>query len=123
MTRHVCVKCFRCVSLLLVTLLCSLNVSAAYVANKAIGRFYISGGYVNVQIIAAPTDTCVYYLENFRFNANTTEGQAMHSLLITAKSNNKNITLWYNPSTTPGTNQTNGCTTSTLAVITGIGMD
>lgn len=123
MTRHAYLKAFGGMSLLLLTCLCSLNVSAAYVANKAIGRFYIAGGYVNVQIIAAPADTCVYYQENFRFNANTTEGQAMHSLLITAKSNNKNITLWYNPSTTPGTNQTNGCTTATLAVITGIGMD
>ena len=123
MTRHVYIKRFRCVSLLLITLFCSLNVSAAYVANKAIGRFYISGGYVYVTIVSAPVDTCIYYLENFRFNANTTEGQAMHSLLITAKSNTKNISLWYNPSTAPGTNQSNGCTTATLAVITGIGMD
>lgn len=116
-------KRFYSIGAMLALLLGSLDASAAYVANKAIGRFYISGGYVNVQIISAPTDTCVYYLENFRFNANTMEGQAMHSLLIIAKSNNKNITLWYNPSTTPGTNQTNGCTTSTLAVITAIGMD
>lgn len=68
------------------------------------------------------SNTCSCYGYNFRFNTATPGGKAMHSNLLTAKASDKEVLIWYDASTTPGTNNTNGCTWDTLAVTSGIGI-
>lgn len=102
----------------------SLNANAAYVANAQLGRVHIkSNGYAYIQVSSPPTDTCDWNSEDFRFSYTTTAGQGLLSNLLSAKAANKPIYIWYTSSTTPGKNETNGCTETTMAIITGIGMD
>lgn len=110
--------------LLLCLLLLSLNASAAYVANAQLGRVHVkSNGYAYIQVTSPPADTCDWNTEDFRFSYTTSAGQGLLSQLLSTKAANRPLYIWYTSSTTPGTNETNGCTEATMAIITGIGRD
>lgn len=115
--------------LIAITTLILLSISkvcfAAYVANIEIGRIHTkSNGYVYFEIAGTPpADTCTWYRETFRFNGTSEAGKAMFSNLLASKASGSLIDIWYAPSSTPGTNQSNGCLESTIATVYGIGQE
>lgn len=70
-----------------------------------------------------PSDTCNYFGRHFKFDATIPEGKNMLSIFLSALLSGKEIAIWYTPSTTPGTDQTNGCSEATLAVVSQIGIE
>lgn len=82
------------------------------------GAQYIVFGVAGVP----PSDTCSYYNRQFRFDGTTPTGKNLLSMLLAAKMGGKTIDIWYTPSTAPGTDHTNGCTESSLAVVNLIGI-
>ena len=108
--------------IIVITLFISNIASAAYVSQMEIGRVHTkSNGYVYFHVTNPPTDTCEWYSEDFRFDVTTAAGQAMLSNLLASKASGAQVDIWYNPSSTPGTNQSNGCLETTVAVVYGIG--
>jgi hypothetical protein len=90
-----------------------------------IDRYYVDSGgnvYFGTTAAATLTGTCSYYIDQFRFNGTTPGGKNMLATLAAAKIAGLSVTVWYTDSTVPGTNQTNGCTDSTMAVPTAIGI-
>lgn len=88
-----------------------------------VNRFFVdSGGYVYFGTTLQFNGTCSYYIDHFRFNGATAAGKNMLATLIAAKIAGTSVTVWYTPSTLPGSNQSNGCNDSTLAVPTAIGI-
>lgn len=82
----------------------------------------------------SPTNTCTYLGRNFVFASTNAGGKQMLSSLLlaltrevvnssgTVTSIRHKVTLWYEDSTAPGTNEANGCNKSTMAVITSVGV-
>jgi len=96
---------------------------AGYLVPSPIIGIYISKeGVVRFNVQKAAIDTCNYFDYRFAFDASTPGGKSMLSLLLSAKIANKNVNVWYDPSPTPGTTKDDGCTKSTLAQATHIGL-
>jgi len=94
---------------------------AGYVADQVPNLIYGSTT-IKFGVDNQPSDTCAHFLRQFYFDATTESGKNMLSIMLAAKMANKKIDIWYTPSTTPGTNETNGCTPNTLAVVLQIGI-
>ena len=71
---------------------------------------------------ADTTNTCSIYGRHFQFDATTEGGKNMLSILLAASMAGKKINVWYTASSAPGTNNTNGCNDSSIAVLTQIGL-
>jgi hypothetical protein len=69
-----------------------------------------------------PPGTCSGWGEHMRFLLETEDDYARYSMLLTAKASGQKVDLWYNDSTSPGTDHTNGCTSSTSATLYGLGL-
>lgn len=67
-------------------------------------------------------NTCVFWSEHFIFDSSTSSGKNMLSIILAAKMANKSVHVWYEPSSAPGTNQTNGCDRTTLSVLNSVGV-
>jgi hypothetical protein len=121
--------------LLLATFVVAANISASaatqWVGAVTIGTIALegpsgslspgSGGtIVYFGVSPAPANTCTFYDLNLQFDGTTPQGKNMYAMLLSAKSQNKTIDIWYEDSPTPGTNQTNGCTNVTLSQVDGI---
>lgn len=65
-----------------------------------------------------PGNTCNNGSRYFRFDSSTEGGKAMLSTLLAAKATGSRVQIWYAPSTAPGTD----CNTSSMAVVTSLGM-
>jgi hypothetical protein len=79
-------------------------------------------GYVEFGTTVTLPGTCNWFIDTFRFNGTSAAGKNMLAMLMTAKVAGIPLTIWYNDSTTPGTNQGNGCTQATMAVPTALGI-
>jgi|SRR5712671_2705196 len=77
-------------------------------------------GYVAVGLSTQPPGTCTNWSWYFRFDASTPGGKNMLATLMAAKVAGKTVNIWYSDSSSPGTNQTNGCNGSTMSVLQGI---
>ena len=92
---------------------------ADFKGDRTIGRIY--GADTIVFGVTNGTDswnTCTNWYEQFRFDATTPGGQNMLSILMAAKASGGRVDVWFNRSTAPGTNHTNGCTTAAMAEAT-----
>ena len=67
-----------------------------------------------------PPNSCNFWAWHFRFDATTSGGKSLLALVLTAKTANKKVNVWYTDSTAPGTNQTNGCNGNSIGVLTGL---
>lgn len=73
-------------------------------------------------IQSPPDDTCNYFGRHFQFDATTEKGKNLLTILLAAKMGNKQIDVWYVPSSAQGTDQTSGCTHESMAVVSEIGI-
>lgn len=97
---------------------------AGYVEGQDLNRVYVaSDGFAYFGTATQPAATCYYFGEYFRFDIRNDTGKGMLSVLLAAKTAQKKVVIWYNDSTASGSNQTNGCWTNTLSVVTGIGVN
>lgn len=95
-----------------------------YTYGQAINRLYVQeNGYVSFGVSNMPTDTCDFFGFHFTFDTKTDAGKSKLSLLLSAKMSDKSIQIWYDPSTTPGTDNTNGCTNTSVATVVHIGVE
>lgn len=107
--------------LLSMVLTASFAVSASYIGGKTTYSVY-GNDYISFGVDAPPTNSvCDYHGRQFRFNAKTDKGKNMFAMLMAAELANRKISVWYTNSTAPGTDESSGCTTSTMAVLTAIG--
>jgi hypothetical protein len=79
-----------------------------------------SDGYASISVASAPTGTCSNWGYHFRFDASTSGGKNMLASLLAAKLAATTVNIWYADSANPGTNQSNGCNNSTMAVLQGV---
>ncbi|GLX78751.1 hypothetical protein tinsulaeT_20910 [Thalassotalea insulae] len=95
-----------------------------YSAGHTINKLYIQNdGYVSFGTDKPVTDSCNYFGYQFTFDTTTEAGKSKLSLLLAAKMAEKKVNLWYRASTTPGTDQNNGCTRNTMALVYSVGLD
>jgi hypothetical protein len=95
-----------------------------YFNGGAVARMNQNGfatGIVMFGLATSVPNTCLWYGTQLVFDATTVQGKMMYTLLLTAKATGKAVDVYYYQSSTPGTDQTNGCTTSTMAVVTDVG--
>ena len=77
----------------------------------------LGDGHIILGISPVPPRTCTMYgLYQFIFDSSTLGGRNMYALLLAAKMAGKNIQFDYTDSSTPGTDQSSGCSLTTLAV-------
>lgn len=99
------------------------NAVADYAYNLTVARVRThTNGYVYVGVTPQPSGTCSLWGEYWRFDPTTPIGKSLMATLLTAKATGRPIEMWYNASSVPGTDQASGCTDSTLAVLTAIGL-
>jgi len=77
-------------------------------------------GSVNVGLTTQPANTCSCWGWYFRFDASTPGGKNMLATILSAKMAGKAINVWYSVSSSPGTNQTNGCAGNAVSVLQGV---
>ena len=65
---------------------------------------------------------CDYFYRHFTFDATTEEGKNMLTILLAAEMSNRKLDIWYTLSTEPDTDNDSGCTPSTMAVVTSLGI-
>lgn len=99
----------------------STSASAGYLDDK-IPKNIFGSGTIKFGIDGAPSDSCDYHGRYFKFDATTAAGKNILSILLAAKMAGKGVNIWYTPSSTPGTNVTNGCSVNSLATVTEIGI-
>ena len=80
----------------------------------------IGDTYVYVRFSVQPAGTCDNWSEYVRFDASTAQGAQLLSGLLVAYSSDRQLDIWYEPSSTPGTDETNGCSQTTMATLTKI---
>jgi len=110
--------------LLMIGLLATSNAFSAEYATGIVSGYNIgSDNWVGFGTTTPLPGTCSYFTDQFRFDASTALGKNMLTTLLAAKATGLRLRVWYTASTAPGTNHTNGCTYSTMAVIGGIGVE
>jgi hypothetical protein len=96
--------------------------AAGYSGILSVARVRVHPAETYVGTSLQPSDTCSEFGEFYKFDHTTPHGKSLLATLLTAKATGKNVEIWYLPSTASGTNQTNGCNTSTMAVLTGVSL-
>ena len=86
-----------------------------------IGKIQLIRGNCSFEVLEAAPKTCSRYGNFFTFNTETERGKTIYKTLLTAKVSRQKITIWYTPSTNPGTNEDCGCIDETMAIVYGIG--
>jgi hypothetical protein len=100
----------------------TLSFAGRYAGDLSVGRVRVLGNEVMFAVSPQPPATCSSFGENMRFLLETEDDYARYSMLLTAKASGQKVDLWYNDSTSPGTDHTNGCTSSTSATLYGLGL-
>lgn len=98
------------------------NVNASYITGARItAQATFSDGYVHFQIENPPLNaTCNHWGYSFRFDARGEGGKNMYKAIMLAVTLGKTIEILFDDSTLPGTDHTNGCDSSEMAVATAI---
>ena len=103
----------------LLLLFCSPTSAGEYFGNSTITTIRV-GTDVYVGIDPQPTNTCSHWGEHVWFDPTTVLGKTLLAGLLAAQAANKTINLWYTASTAPGTDQSTGCSTIAMAILTRI---
>jgi len=108
----------------LVIVLCFFsNMLYAGYGTGEIKRFYAGGdGSVYFGLVTQLPNTCSNWSEHFKFDALTSGGKNMLSVLMSAKLANKRVYVWYTDSSNPGTDQTSGCSGNAISILLNIGI-
>jgi hypothetical protein len=98
------------------------NVDASYITGARItAQATFSDGYVHFQIENPPLGIiCNHWGYSFRFDARGEGGKNMYKAITLAVTLGKTIEILFDDSTLPGTDHTNGCDSSKMAVATAI---
>lgn len=91
---------------------------AGYASSLEINRIRTHVGVTYVGTTPQPADTCSQWGEYFTFDHRSEDGKSFLTMLLTAKTTGKKVEIWYGESTTPGTDQSNGCTS--MATLQGV---
>ncbi|MEM7763890.1 MAG: hypothetical protein AAF290_07385 [Pseudomonadota bacterium] len=102
-------------------LLCPMLADAGWVKGMVDG-FYVTPTDLRVSVTGAGAGTCSSWNYEFRLPNTSTQYEDILATVIAAHISKVDTTVWYTDSTAPGTTQTNGCTESSMAVITALGM-
>lgn len=93
-----------------------------FVGGKDIGPIRVHvNGRVSFGTLSQVSGVCDYFRYQFSFDSTTEGGKSMLSFILSAKALGRPINIWYSPSQSPGTNETNGCTESILAAPSSLG--
>ena len=94
---------------------------AGYAGELKINRVYTNdSGSTYIGTSIQPANTCSSWGEYFTFDSTTAGGKNILSILLSAEvsgQSGQSIDVWYTNSSTPGTNQTNGCSLYTLTAV------
>ncbi len=90
--------------------------------NQTIERFRIHAGEAYLRLSGAPAHICWNFGEQFRIDTTTALGRQITATLLAAQLTGRQVTVWYNHSTAPGTGEGTGCNASTSAQLTGIAL-
>ena len=112
-------KILGMMALVLVLLLVPTGRAAAdgWVGGMSVARLNVGSGQSSFGTTSQPSDTCSYFGFYFRFDATTTDGKNMYATLLAAKLSGKTVAIWYTPSPSRGTNETNGCAPGAIATV------
>lgn len=99
-------------------LLASFQIYAAENAgNLDVDRIRVGATSTYFGVTPAPAGTCSNWGEEFIFDHTTETGKSYLSMLMAAKISKVKIQVWYEVSTAPGTDETTGCTSTTISTI------
>jgi hypothetical protein len=101
-------------------MLSNVAVGAEYAGDLDILRVRVVGDTVTFGTAQQPTNTCSFFGYYFQFDASTSGGERMFSVISQAKAMGKKLEVWYDPSTVPGAYQYNGCQGGAIAVVRGV---
>lgn len=93
-----------------------------YVANVAVEKIRShtdNNTYINIPG-AVPQQACSNWNAYFIYDHTTETGKQFSSILLAAIAAERKVDIWYNASSAPGTTHNNGCTSATMAVVTGV---
>jgi hypothetical protein len=107
----------------LVLMLSAANSMAGYYVSTIANLYVGYDGFASVGFPTAPPGTCSSYSWQLRFDASSAGGKNMLAILMSAKLSGNSISIWYAESSNPGTNQSNGCSNGTMAVLQGVNVD
>lgn len=79
--------------------------------------------YVVFAQTTQPTGTCSNFGAYFKFDPKTSDGKTFLAMLMTAKATGTAVSVWYTDSPTPGTNESNGCSSDNLSKVTGVAIE
>lgn len=94
--------------------------SADYFHAVTIDRIQVNG-IAQISSVASIPNTCSYFGAKLKFDTTTPAGKSMLSLALLAKATGQPISVWYNPATGAG-DENSGCHQGNLAVVNDIGM-
>lgn len=95
---------------------------AEYLAGQTTSKLY-GGKYFQFGVHNPPTGkVCNYFGRHFRFDATTSAGKNILSVLMAAEMADRKVDIWFSKSTAPDTDEESGCDANSLAVIYQIGL-
>jgi hypothetical protein len=111
----------------LVIVLAASNAQAAFdtFSVATIRRMYVDGdnGRVLFGVDPVPlTTTCSFFGDQFFIDISTSNGAKMLAVVLFAKAQGGAIHVWYQKSSSPGTNETNGCNYGAMSRVAMIGV-
>lgn len=99
-------------------LMCGTSLAAtSYTAGLTVTRIWLSGANAYVYTDPQPADTCSYWGAYLVFDHTTQIGRSYLSTLLVAKTSGSVIDAWYSFSSSPGSNQTNGCDSAAVSTL------
>lgn len=100
--------CLIVSAMILVNFISSEPAYAGYGGGLLVNRLLVqAGGTVFFGTDSQPDDTCRYFDFDFKFDSTAVGGKQLLGTLLTAKSTNAIIDLWYEATTTPGASYSN----------------
>ncbi|PCJ20483.1 MAG: hypothetical protein COB04_04310 [Gammaproteobacteria bacterium] len=115
-------KIKRIAAISVLSILATSPAFAEYAGGLKLHRVWTeSSGFTYAGTTGTPSGTCDYYDGQVRFDTTTAAGKNMLSVILTARSTESKVDLWYTKSAAPGTDQSGGCRVHNMAVLTGIG--
>ena len=87
-----------------------------------VNAFYVTPDSLRVSVTGASTGTCSFWGYEFNINKTNANYEDVFAVVVAAHISKVNTTVWFIDSTAVGTTQTTGCTESTMAQITSLGM-
>ena len=93
---------------------------AEYIGTVQFQKVFVENDWCYIQVTDDVPDTCSYFHYRFRFNTTTNQGKVMYSALLMAKALKSPVDIWYTVSSAPGTDENNGCNSTTMAVASAI---